>query len=136
MTVDDNNKSDQKRYRGSFLGPAVVILVVALIVFLVFNNSDSDASERNSSDSTLSASAFLGGVERSINSPSFRRADAWAFMGGIQLDLRDAIMEGNQATIDVSAVMGGVDIRVPRSWTVINHVTPILGGVKDVTHSG
>jgi predicted membrane protein len=136
MTVDNNNKPYQKQYRGSSLGPSVVILVIAVIVFLTFNNSGSDASERNSSDSSLSATAFLGGSERYNNSPSFRRGDASAIMGGVQLDLRDAVMEGNRATLEVSAIMGGIDIRVPRDWTVVNHVTPILGAVKDTTRSG
>ena len=56
-------------------------------------------------------------------------------MGGVQLDFRDATMEGNEARIDVTAVMGGVDIRIPRSWTVVNHVTPVMGGVQDHTRS-
>ena len=54
-------------------------------------------------------------------------------MGGVSIDLRDASMEADEATINVSAVMGGVDIRVPRSWTVVNRVSAILGGVDDHT---
>ena len=56
-------------------------------------------------------------------------------MGGINLDLRDATMEGSEATIDVSTLMGGVNIRVPRKWRVVNRIVPVMGGVKDSTES-
>ena len=55
--------------------------------------------------------------------------------GGVELDFRNATMEGNEAKIDVSALMGGIDIRVPGSWVVINRVSAILGGVDDNTTS-
>ena len=54
---------------------------------------------------------------------------------GVELDFRNATMEGNEAKIDVSALMGGIDIRVPGSWVVINRVSAILGGVDDNTTS-
>ena len=54
-------------------------------------------------------------------------------MGGVQLDLRDAKMQQEEAVIDVFAAMGGVEIRVPGQWTVINQCTPVLGGYEDKT---
>jgi predicted membrane protein len=112
------------------------IIILALIVFFFVNGPGSRASERrkSSTDADFSDTAFLGGVERQDSSPAFRSGDATAVMGGIKLDLRNATMEGNEATIDVTAVMGGAEIYVPRTWTVVNHVTPILGGVTDHTH--
>jgi predicted membrane protein len=54
-------------------------------------------------------------------------------MGGIDIDLHDAVMEGSEAVLDVSSVMGGVKVRVPDSWTVVSKVETIMGGVTNHT---
>ena len=141
MTIEDmskpQQKRDERRTSDSSLRTIALILIAAAVVFLVVNGPESNASNRESlpNEPTFSSTAFLGGIERRISSSDFRDAEASAFMGGVKLDFRDAAMEGNEAEIDVSAIMGGIEIRVPRTWTVINRVTPIMGGVEDHTHS-
>lgn len=36
-------------------------------------------------------------------------------------------------TLDISAVMAGVDVRVPIHWEVIMQGTPIMGAMEDKT---
>src|SRR5215472_5590781 len=124
------------RYRGG--DSSVGLIILALIVFFFVNGPGSHASERrgSSTESDFNETAVLGGVDRQNNSQHFRSGEATAFMGGIKLDLRDAVMEGNEASIDVTTVMGGVELHVPREWTIVNRVTPVLGGVEDHTRSG
>lgn len=81
-------------------------------------------------DQSISDLAFWSGVQRRISSSLFRRADLTAVMGGIQLDFRDAAING-EAVIDVFALMGGVEIRVPPDWAVSNQIVAIMGGVQD-----
>jgi predicted membrane protein len=116
--------------------PLVPIILVATLVFAVID-SKSDASNRTvrAGQSTFSDSAFLGGIERKYDSSTFRQGEAEAFMGGIDLDFRDATIEGDEARLDVTAVMGGVTIRVPRTWKVENRVVSVLGGVKNRANS-
>ena len=78
--------------------------------------------------STISAMAVLGGVNRGNNSRTFRGGDLTAVMGGCQIDLRNAAIEGD-AVIDVFAMWGGIEINVPEAWSVSGQVTPILGGL-------
>ena len=84
------------------------------------------------STATVSAMAVLGGVARGNNSRHFRGGDITAVMGGCELDLRQAAIEG-EAVIDVFAMWGGIEIRVPDDWTVVSHVVPIMGGFDDKT---
>jgi predicted membrane protein len=115
------------------LGPSLGIILVAVVVFFAVNSSSNDRND--SRDTSFSNTAILTGIDRRITSPEFQSGDASAFMGGMKLDFRDATMKGNEATLDVSAIMGGVEIRIPRDWTVVNRVTPILGGIDDHTRS-
>jgi len=141
MTTNENEPVQRERYErhrsDSSLGPVVGIIVAAFIVFFVVNGPYSRASNRRGStrDATFRNTAILGGIERTNNSSNFRHAEASALLGGVKLDFRDAVMEGNEATLDVQAIMGGVEIRVPRTWTVVNHVNSVLGGVEDHSRS-
>lgn len=136
MTNQDNNVSQipvRQRKRSSF-EPTIAILLVATVVFFAVNGS---SDEHNSSRqvATFRSKAILTGIDRRITSSDFRRGEATAILGGIDIDLREATMQGNEATLDLTTIMGGVDIRVPRDWTVINHLTALLAGVDDHTVS-
>jgi hypothetical protein len=50
------------------------------------------------------------------------------------VDLRNAAINGD-AVIDVFAMWGGIEIRVPESWTVVGRVTPLMGGFEDHTRA-
>jgi len=85
--------------------------------------------------SNFSALAIMGGVMRRSNSQTFRGADLTAVMGGCEIDLRSAsIAPGTDAVIDVFALWGGIDIKVPEDWSVSTRVIPIMGGIEDKTH--
>jgi hypothetical protein len=83
--------------------------------------------------SSCNAFAVFGGSKRRINTPDFRGGDAVAVFGGVEFDLRGAGMTVEQAVIDVNVVCGGLEVRVPDNWTIINRAMTIFGGVEDKT---
>jgi hypothetical protein len=63
---------------------------------------------------------------------AFHGGQVTAVMGGANLDLRKAaIAPGETVVIDVFAVMGGGQIRVPEDWDVSIETTALMGAVKD-----
>jgi hypothetical protein len=84
------------------------------------------------SSSTISGMAVLGGIHRGNNSRAFRGGDLTAILGGCEIDLRQAAIDG-EAVLDVFAMWGGIDIRVPEGWSVSGRIVPILGGFEDKT---
>ena len=96
------------------------------------------SSAAPSSGEPVHASLFslLSGSKRRWGKSVFRGAEMTAFMGGCELDLRDALMSsGELAVVDLFVIMGGVNIFVPPNWTVSLEVVPLLGGVHDKTRS-
>lgn len=76
--------------------------------------------------------AMLGESKRSSDEKPFRGGQMTSIMGGCQLDLREAVIPpGEQAVIEVFALMGGLEIWLPRGWAVTSDVVTILGGVED-----
>ena len=96
-----------------------------------------DSTAQASGESVHSSQfAMLGSCKRRWAKTVFRGAEMTAFMGGCELDLRDALMgTGELAVIDVFVIMGGVNIFVPPHWTVSQEIVPLMGGVHDKTHS-
>lgn len=80
--------------------------------------------------------AFWSGINRRVTSPSFRRADLTAIMGGIELDLRPAGTATGEAVIDVFVWWGGIEITVPPDWAVTNEVFAVMGAAEDESTGG
>src|SRR5258708_23623682 len=76
-----------------------------------------------------------GGLEWCRSSRYFKGGYIPAIFGGIELDLTEANIEGNEATLAISAIFGGVEVRVPRNWQVAFRGAPIFGGIEDKTRT-
>ncbi len=91
----------------------------------------SDVSTAGQEDYVKSV-AFMSGVKRAVSSLDFRGGEAMAFMGGVELDLRNAQVV-DEAVFDAFAFWGGVDITVPLDWEVVNRGFALMGGFEDKT---
>jgi Cell wall-active antibiotics response 4TMS YvqF len=134
----DSQQNSPVDYQGTSQAwkPVLVVGAVVLVIALLSNQHSfqaQDEDRQNGSDSFKDV-AIMGGVKRTNLSKDFRGGTATAVMGGIELDLRHAIMDRGEAVLDVSSVMGGVKVRVPASWTVVSRVSSVMGGFKDDTH--
>jgi hypothetical protein len=54
-------------------------------------------------------------------------------MGGFQIDLRQADMEGDSAVIEAMSFMGGGEIKVPETWLVSMEGISLFGAFVDET---
>lgn len=85
-------------------------------------------------EDTVNGFAIFGGYQRRITSQQFKGGHTEAIFGGVQLDLHRAEIAGDQAILDVTAVFGGVELRVPERWILELRGQPLLGGFSDETH--
>ena len=75
---------------------------------------------------------FSGGRRR-IDSQEFRGCDVFTLCGGFEIDLRNATLANGKAVIDINAIFGGVEVRVPETWSVLMKGVGIFGGFEDKT---
>lgn len=80
----------------------------------------------------VDVTAILGAYERRVTTQDFRGGEITAVMGGCELDMRGASIQG-EAVINVFAFWGGVTIKCPPDWAVSLQGTPILGGFEEKT---
>ena len=108
--------------------PLLLVLLGATIIWRAMSPRGGPAAATET-ENTVKATAVMSGVVRALASPDFRGGDLTAVMGGCEVDLRRSTIVLGEAVIDVFAMWGGIELRVPESWVVINQVVPILGGV-------
>lgn len=74
---------------------------------------------------------ILGGGDYNFTSKKLEGAKFLAFMGGGTIDFREADMAGDKIEIDVFAMWGGLELIVPKTWSVIVQGMPIMGGIEN-----
>ncbi|MBQ9767471.1 MAG: hypothetical protein IJW37_05175 [Lachnospiraceae bacterium] len=89
-------------------------------------------AQSNSSgfDDKIVCSAVFAGRDIHVDNSTFGGADLSAFFGGIDMNLKNAIVTRN-TTIEVKAAFGGISLIMPPNVRVVVDVTPILGGVDN-----
>jgi len=88
--------------------------------------------ERFEHGASIDASAMMSGIVLKNDSQEFAGGEINAVMGAVEIDLRQAAI-ATEAVLHLSIIMGGVEIRVPREWSVVVNGTPMLGGIEDKT---
>ncbi len=79
--------------------------------------------------------AFMGGSEVGGSEPwKLESGSYFAFMGGIDMDLRSAEVSEGETVLDLTAIMGGIDVKVPPGMAVIFDGNAVLGGVTFKDH--
>jgi predicted membrane protein len=87
-------------------------------------------SRNFSSEDYISATTVLGGIHKNILSKNFKGGDITIFMGGAELNLSQADIQGT-AALDITQIMGGTKIIVPPHWTIRSELTSVFGSIED-----
>jgi predicted membrane protein len=122
--------------------PVLVIFVGASLVMRGFSPGASDGrwgrlrgrhhDERLEHGARIDASAVMSGLVLRNDSQDFQGGEISTVMGAVEIDLRQAAIT-NEARLHLSIIMGGVEIKVPRDWSITIVGTPTLGGIEDRT---
>jgi len=119
----------------NLIGPAMLIAVGVFIVLRAIKRSRKVPPELQKSEDFVQGTAICGGYDYKPNSGQFDGGEVTAIFGGFGLDLRQTTMKSDTARIDVFAMFGGGEIRVPEGWEVSVQASAIAGSVEDKTIS-
>jgi len=126
---------DVLHFHWADLWPLVIICVGLVMIWNAIEARRVRGRVSNTADDvpTMNATAVFGGIERRISARDFRRGTVTCVFGGGEIDFHDADMEGSEATLEVNAIFGGAEIRVPETWAVEFHGQTLFGGYSDKT---
>lgn len=75
--------------------------------------------------------ARFSGMNLQNDSRNFKGGRIDVRFGGVDLDLRQAAIDGEEAVIDIDVTFGGLELKVPREWQVVVNVDTTMGSVED-----
>ena len=87
-------------------------------------------SKGDDSSDEFTVAAILGGKQFRSRAGNLRSGSAIASLGGLELDLRDAILDPAGASLDLDVTMGGVQVLVPADWAVETVTRAVAGGIE------
>ncbi|HZJ58064.1 MAG TPA: DUF5668 domain-containing protein [Clostridia bacterium] len=116
---------------GKYFWPALLIIIGIIIIFGRSRHSGMPVS----GEDAVNHFVVFSGLENKCISQDFKGGSATAIFGSIDLDLRDANLREEGAFLDLTAVFGGISLRVPDRWKVIATGTPLFGGWENKTRT-
>ncbi|MDA8017265.1 MAG: cell wall-active antibiotics response protein [Thermoanaerobaculia bacterium] len=109
------------------------LLLIILGIRFIFQGANGAPRRPADGEHSINGLAMLGGGTRSSSSADFQGGDLVVFMGGFDIDLRQARIQDSPVVIDAFAFWGGIDLRVPDDWHVTVTGIPLLGAFEDDT---
>ena len=83
-----------------------------------------------SSEDFIDGTTIFGGIHKTSVSKNFRGGDITVFMGGSEINLSQADINGT-AVLDITQVMGGSKLIVPPNWEIRTNISSVFGNVED-----
>lgn len=113
----------------------VIIIVIGIKMILggIGKNKNFIKSIDENKDNMKIVFATFSGQDIVFNNEVFRGAELTAVFGGIKLDLRNAVFEGD-TVIKASCIFGGADILLPDNVNVKVNSNSLFGGVDSKKH--
>jgi predicted membrane protein len=107
------------------------LILIFIGLSLLFRSRREKAVEL--SENRFKLSAIFGGVEREIVSNDLQDGEVTVVFGGAEIDMTKATIAESGATLDLTAMFGGIELRVPKDTRVLVLGSPILGGIENRT---
>ncbi|MDH7512433.1 MAG: DUF5668 domain-containing protein [Clostridiales bacterium] len=113
-----------------FVWPLLIILAGLWILFGAFLRGTTRKSAGEKADE-IDEFAMFSGITRRLESQDFRGGKATVVLGGMELDFSQARLSSGQASIEATAILGGLEIKVPKTWQVHVECHPVLGSIEN-----
>lgn len=119
------------------LVPAIIVIIGLKLIFkAVFGKKINETIKKLKSEGKNVNKGFaaFSGSDMKCDGEVFEGANLCAIFGGVDCDLRNAIIE-KDCVIQASAIFGGIDILVPNNVNVKLNSNSIFGGASNETAS-
>ncbi len=93
-------------------------------------DSGKQSSAYMSGEDVLDSVSIFGGVKKVVTSKNFKGGDIVCFMGGAEINLSQADIQG-PVTIELFQAFGGTKLVVPPHWEIRSEAVAIFAGIED-----
>ncbi len=90
-----------------------------------------DSSYEEVSDNQFTFSTSFSSSVKYVKSDDFTSARINCSFGEMKVYFDDAMIQSGDATIRLDVSFGGVELYIPKTWTVINHASAAFGAIDE-----
>ena len=116
---------------------AVPVIIAVIGIKMIFGGIGKDKDIIKCTDENKenmkNAFAAFSGQDLNFDNEVFRGAEITAVFGGVKLDLRNAVFEGN-TVVNACCIFGGADILLPDNVNVKINSNSLFGGIDNKKH--
>jgi predicted membrane protein len=113
--------------------PLAIIGVGASMLWRHARPATDVQDEAPSTEYPFDLNFIFSGTDRQIFDKDFKGGRINAVFGGFKLDLVHADIRGEAAVLEVNAVFGGGEIRIPDTWALELQGSGVFGAIEDKT---
>lgn len=111
----------------------IAVIGIKMIIGGIGRNRGFVKSIEANGDDVKTGFAAFSGQDINFDNEIFKGAELTAVFGGIKLDLRNAVFEGD-TVINTCCIFGGTDILLPQNVNIKVNSNSIFGGVDSKKH--
>lgn len=108
-----------------------LLLIISGLFIILNRGASKDKSKDDNIFNSVSGTAILTGFSKKLNSKAFRYGRVSAVFGGADIDLREAELGRNGANLELNAVFGGIELKIPENWDIELNSSVIFGGIEN-----
>ena len=111
------------------------LVIIGIGLLLVWESFRPKPMTLPLSSGVLRPESVFSSIEKTITDQNFTQGSASAIFGSIELDFIQSNMAGDNAVLEVNAVFGSIEIRVPISWNVVIEAGAVFGSCENRTRA-
>jgi len=111
------------------------IFLIGLGLLLVWEAMRKKDAVLPISAGALQPDAVFSSIEKTITDQNFTQGKASAVFGSVELDFIQANIAGDSAVLELNAVFGSVEVRVPLNWNIIIEAGAVFGSCENRTRA-
>ncbi len=81
----------------------------------------------------LRPESIFSSIEKTITDQNFTNGTASAIFGSVELDFLQANIPGDSAVVELNAVFGSIEVRVPLNWVIAIEAGAVFGSCENKT---
>ncbi len=82
-------------------------------------------------ESHVKINTSFGASIKYVNTDKFERADVYCKCSGVKIYFDNAIMHNGNAVLNINASLSGVELYIPKEWTIDDKTNIFLGGIDE-----
>ena len=95
-----------------------------------YDRSGIAAASTYLSDDYIDSTSVFGGIKKVILSKDFKGGEVVSIMGGTEIDMTQADING-RVVLDVTQILGGTKLIIPAHWELKSELVSVFGGIED-----